>query len=65
MKDKTNKAPTLKELYPDFSDEKLAEVEARIDRHIGIVMGMYERISADPVEYARFRAALTKKRGGV
>ena len=65
MKYKPKNVPTLKEVFPDFSDEKLEEVEARLDRHISIVMEMYERISADPIEYERFRAALTRRREGV
>lgn len=65
MNEKPTKIPTLKELYPNLSDEKLAEVEARIDRRIMIAIDMVKRMSADPEEYMRFCAALTKRLGGV
>ena len=57
-----NRVPTLRELYPHLSDDKLTEVEERIDRHIRIVMDMYERISADPVEYAKLKKKLAELR---
>ena len=57
-----NRVPTLRELYPHLSDDQLAEVEDRIDRHIQIVMDMYDRISADPVEYAKLKEALARPR---
>jgi hypothetical protein len=54
--------PTLREIYPNFSDEELAEVGERIDRHIRIVMDIYDRIYANPVEYAELKEALAKPR---
>jgi hypothetical protein len=65
MINKSEKVPTLKEVYPFLSDEELPEVEARIDRRIMLAIEMVERISADPEANARFCAALTKRRGGV
>jgi len=65
MKDESNKFPTIKEVFPDFSDEKLEEVEARLEEHIRIAMDTQARLAADPVAYAEFRAALTKLSGGV
>lgn len=58
----TTRVPTLRELYPYLSDDQLTEVGERIDRHIRIVMDMYDRISADPVEYAKLKEALARPR---
>ena len=65
MTDNIKKVPTLKEMYPDASDEQLADVAMRIDRHIRLVMEIYDRIMANPEEYAELRAILTKSRGQV
>ena len=65
MIEETKRAPTLKEMYPDATDEQLADVAMRIDRHIRLVMEIYDRIAADPKEYAELRAILTKPRGQV
>lgn len=54
--------PTLREIYPHLSDDELAEVDARINQHIRIVMDIYDRISADPVAYAELKEALAKPR---
>ena len=59
MKDIT---PTLKEAFPFLPDEKLEEVEARLDQHITIVMDMYERISNDPVEYKKLKVVLARRK---
>ena len=64
MNDKSEKVPTLKEMYPDKTEEELADIEDRVKRYMALVIRVYNRISADPNEYARWRA-LTKSRRDV
>ena len=65
MTEQDERVPTLKELYPKATEDQLAEIDFVMDEQIRIVLDMYDRINADPAEYERFHAALTKRRGGV
>jgi len=51
--------PGLRETYPTFSDDKLREVQDRMERYLRLVIRFRDRISADPIEnqkYKRLRA---------
>ena len=56
----TKPAPTIRDLYPDFTDEQLAEAEDNLEQYLLLMLRIYERIQGDPESYARFRA-LTEK----
>jgi hypothetical protein len=56
----TKPAPTIRDLYPDFTDEQLAEAEDNLEQYLLLMLRIYERIHGDPESYARFRA-LTEK----
>lgn len=62
MTDQPQRAPTLKEIYPDATPEHLRELEDAIDRYIAMVMEIHDRIATDPAAYANLVAALTKER---
>lgn len=47
--------PTLRKLYPNFSDNELIEAEDNLDAYLEIVIRIFERIKNDPEEYARFK----------
>lgn len=47
--------PGLRETYPTFSDDKLREVQDRMERYLRLVIRVYDRISADPVEYQKYK----------
>ena len=56
----TKTAPTIRDLYPHFTEQQLAEAEDNLERYLTLVLRIYERIQADPASYAHFRA-LTEK----
>lgn len=53
-------APTIRDLYPDFTDAQLGEAEEKLEEYLVLVLRIYERICADPQAYAKFRR-LTEK----
>jgi hypothetical protein len=53
-------APTIRDLYPDFTPEQLAVAEDNLEQYLTLVLRIYERIQSEPESYARFRA-LTEK----
>ena len=38
-----NPAPTIRDLYPHFTDEQLAEAEDNFERYLTLVLGIFER----------------------
>jgi len=50
----------IKDLYPDLSPKDLIVAEETLERHLHIMLRMYERICADPKSYAQLRT-LTRK----
>ena len=47
---------TIRDLYPHLNNEELKEAEDTLKRYIELELRVYERILADPVAYARFKA---------
>lgn len=52
--------PTIKDLYPDFTDEQLREAEEKLEQYLVLALRIYERICANPEAYGKFRR-LTEK----
>ena len=48
--------PTMRDLYPNLAETDLAIAEQNLEQYLLLVWRIYERISADPEAYARFRA---------
>lgn len=48
--------PELRDLYPEKDEEWLARAEENFRQYILFCIRQYERIRADPKEYARFKA---------
>jgi len=40
-------APTIRDLYPHFTDEQLAEAEDAHDRYLAIVLRIFERLQSE------------------
>lgn len=40
-------APTIRDLYPHFTDEQLAEAEYAHDQYLEIVFRIFERLEAE------------------
>ena len=40
-------APTIRDLYPHFTDEQLAEAENAHDRYLAIVLRIFERMELE------------------
>jgi hypothetical protein len=59
MPEPKHRAPTIRDLYPELSEEDLKEAEENLARYIAATLRLYEAIVADPDRYARFQA-LTK-----
>jgi hypothetical protein len=43
----TKPAPTIRDLYPHFTDEQLAEAEDAHDRYLAIVLRIFERLELE------------------
>jgi len=46
----------LRELYPEYTERELQAAEANLKRYAALLLRMYERLSSDPIEYARWKA---------
>jgi hypothetical protein len=42
-----NKPPTIRDLYPDLTEEQLVEVEESLDRYIELVLRIFKRLESD------------------
>jgi hypothetical protein len=60
--DKPKKEITLRELYPELTEEQLQEAEENIGEYLKDTLRVYERIRNDPQEYARFKALTAEYR---
>ena len=47
---------TLRQLYPDMSEERLKEVDRRLHDYLAVVLRIWTRIHADPEALANFEA---------
>ena len=45
---KRNISPTLRDLYPELSDQGLIEAEDCLDRYLSLVLRVFERTRLDP-----------------
>ena len=43
-------APTIRDLYPHFTDEQLAEAEDAHDRYLAIVLRIFERLEIEAAQ---------------
>jgi len=43
-------APTIRDLYPHFTDEQLAEAEDARDRYLAIVLRIFERLELEAAQ---------------
>ena len=43
---------TLRDLYPDFSDEQLEEAEANLERYLAVMMRIAERLRGEGYDLA-------------
>lgn len=39
-------APTIRDLYPHLNDNQLAEVEDTLERYLGLVLRIFERLES-------------------
>ena len=42
-------APSIRDLYPDFSEKELAEAEDNLDRYLALVLRIFERVELEGV----------------
>lgn len=54
---------SLRELYPDLSEQELEEAEENLERYIELVLRIHERIRLDPKAYAEFKALTASDKG--
>ena len=43
---------TLRDLYPDYSDEQLEEAEANLERYLAVMMRIAERLRSEGYDLA-------------
>ena len=41
-------APTIRDLYPNFTEQEVAEAEDNLDRYLALVLRIFERMGLDP-----------------
>jgi len=46
---------SLSKAFPDIPEASLDQAEASLDRYLAIVLRIYDRLVADPADYARFK----------
>ncbi len=49
-------APTINDLFPELSGAELREAEDNLEQYLALALRIYQRIIADPVAYAQFKA---------
>ena len=52
----TIESPTLRELYPDLEDEDIASTAEALDRYIGLIARITERIAQDQEAMPQYRS---------
>lgn len=50
----------LEDLCPDFGPEELRLAEINLAKYLELTLRIFDRISEDPIEYAKFRDELAK-----
>ena len=43
-------SPTIRDLYPDYTDQELAEAEDNLERYLKLVLGIFERRELEKAE---------------
>jgi len=51
-----NEAITLKDLYPNLSEEDLTKADENLEQYLDVVLAINERIRNNPDAYALFSA---------
>ena len=51
-------APTIRDLYPHFTDEQLAEAEDAHDRYLAIVLRIFERLELEAAHLTADKGAI-------
>lgn len=49
------RVPTIKDLYPDLTDEQLTEAEENFDLYLEVIWRIHQRIRSDPEAYSHFK----------
>jgi hypothetical protein len=49
---------TIKQLYPDLSDQELKDAEENLERYLALALRVYDRIAATPETLAGFAELL-------
>lgn len=44
---KPNPTPTLRELYPHFTEHELAEAEDNVERYLALMLRIFDRLEAE------------------
>jgi len=58
---KVDDIASIKDLYPDFSDEELRIAEENLDQYLEVVLRIYERILADSEAYGKMKRLLGER----
>ena len=53
---------TIRDLFPDFTEEQLALAEKRLRDYLAFTVRLYDSIRADPVRFARLKELLEQRR---
>lgn len=54
--DMEQKAPTIRDLYPDLTESELTIAGDNLEQYLLLMLRIFERIQSDPKSYAQFRA---------
>ena len=53
--------PTIRDLYPDYTEEQLQEAEENLERYIELVLRIYERRESEKSKGADFESSTPLK----
>jgi hypothetical protein len=56
------KPATIRDVFPDFTEEQLHEAEAKLMEYVEFTVRMYDRIRSDPELYAQFKLLTAERR---
>ncbi len=57
-----DKRPTIKEIYPDLTDEELEQAEANFDAYLQLLLQIFERIEQESASNATLKELAKRRR---
>lgn len=59
---KADKQKNIRDLFPELTDEQLAETENNLEQYLELALRIYDRIADDPEAYAELQKLLVEEK---